>query len=125
MAKPSRPDVPAEWVERVDMVLRQFPKCEEDPAWTGVRWRVHGATVAHIFGGHDQQFRLTFRALPDEVVAFENMGEPYFVVGGDAVGLVVDDATDWQEVAELLLDSYCIQAPRHLALQVDQSLPQG
>lgn len=124
MARPSRPDVPVEWVERVDKVLRQFPNCEEDPAWTGIRWRVRGATVAHVFGGHDQLFRLTFRALPDEVVAFENMGEPYFVVGGDAVGLVIDDATDWEEVAELLLDSYCIQAPRHLAVQVDPSLPQ-
>lgn len=119
MAKASRPDVPEEWVQRVDQVLSAFPKCEEDPAWTGVRWRVQGATVAHIFGGHDQRFRLTFRARPDEVAAFENMGEPYFVVGEDAVGLLIDADTDWEEVAELLLDSYCIQAPQHLAQQAD------
>ena len=26
----------------------------------GVRWRVGGATVAHVFGGEDQLFRVTF-----------------------------------------------------------------
>lgn len=122
MSQPRRPDVPEEWVRRTDAILSAFPRCEEDPAWTGVRWRVQGATVAHIFGGHDQRFRITFRARPDEVAAFANMGEPYFVVGEDAVGMIVDDATDWEELAELLLDSYCIQAPRLLALRVDPSL---
>lgn len=110
--------MPAEWVERVDEILRAFPRCAEEAAWTGVRWRVSGATVAHIFGGHDQLFRLTFRATPDEVMAFTHMGDPYFVVGGSSVGLLVDDQTDWAEVAELLTDSYLIQAPPRLAGQV-------
>ncbi|GAB3810611.1 hypothetical protein GCM10028820_00440 [Tessaracoccus terricola] len=107
---------------RVDEILSAFPGCEEDPAWTGARWRVSGATVAHIFGGHDQRFRITFRARPDEVAAFEHMGEPYFVVGEDAVGMLVDEDSDWEELAELLLDSYCLQAPRSLALRVDPSI---
>lgn len=121
MAKPKRSAVPDEWVARLDKILSAFPPCEEDPAWTGVRWQVSGATVAHIFGGHDQLCRLTFRARPEEVAAFEHMGDPYFVVGGDAVGLLIDENTDWEEVTELLLDSYCIQAPLHLAEQVDPS----
>lgn len=119
MAKPSRPEVPEEWVSRADRILSAFPECEEDPAWTGVRWRVRGATVAHLFGGHDQRFRITFRASPDELAAFHNLGEPYFVVGEDAVGMIVDDTTDWEEVAELLLDSYCVQAPASLAQLAD------
>lgn len=118
----TRPDVPDEWVERVDRILREFPACEDEPAWTGVRWRVSGATVAHIFGGHDQLFRITFRTSPDEVAAFEHMGEPYFVVGGDAVGILVDEHTDWEELAECLTGSYLIQAPAHLAEQVENSL---
>lgn len=126
MAQPARPDVPEDWVRRVDDILGAFPDCHWDPkAWTGTRWRVHGATVAHIFGGHDQRFRLTFRAAPDEVAAFEHMGEPYFVVGENAVGLLIDEETDWDEVAELLTDSYCIQAPRALAQQVDRRGPIG
>lgn len=126
VARPTRPDVPEEWVERVDAICRVFPQCTEDPrAWTGARWRVAGATVAHIFGGHDQRFRLTFRATPDEVGAFAHMGEPYFVVGENAVGIIVDDATDWAEVAELLTDSYCIQAPPSLATQVHGGFSAG
>ena len=53
---PERPDVPLPWVERLRAVLGTFPQCVEEPAWTGVRWRVGGATVAHVFGGEDQVF---------------------------------------------------------------------
>ena len=64
--------------------------------------------------------RITFRGEPDEVAAFEHMGHPYFRSswGGNVIGLVLDDATDWEELAELVTDSYCIQAPASLALQV-------
>ena len=57
---------------------------------------------------------------PDEVAAFEHMGDPYFRAswGGNVVGLLLDDDTDWEELAELLTDSYCIQAPTTLAEQV-------
>lgn len=107
---------------RVDAVLGALPRCHQEPAWTGTRWRVGGATVAHIFGGEDQAFRITFRADPDEVMAFQHLGAPYFTVGwsGNAVGLLLDDETDWEELAELLTDSYCIQASPRLAEQVER-----
>lgn len=83
-------------------------------------WRVHGKTVAHIFGGEDQRFRVTFRGEPDEVMAFQHLDEPYFRLGwaDNGLGVLVDDDTDWTELGELLTDSYCIQAPRHLADRV-------
>lgn len=111
-----RPDVPPEYLARLRQLL-DFPECGEEPAWTGVRWRVRQATVAHAFGGEDQLFRVTFRAEPEEVTAFEHLGPRYFRVGqeGNAVGVLLDERTDWDEVAELLTDSYCIQAPRRLA----------
>lgn len=116
----SRPDVPQEWSQRCDRVLAALPRCRVEGAWTGVRWRVGSATVAHLFGGEDQRFRLVLRAEPDEVAAFEAMGEPYFRAGWgqDVVGLVLDGTTDWDEVEELLVASYCVQAPRELADQV-------
>lgn len=119
MALSDRPDVPAEWVRRLGALLA-FPACAEEPAWTGVRWRVGSATVAHVFGGEDQRFRITFRADPDEVMAFEHLGPPYFRTswGRNVVGLLLDDDTDWEELAELLTDSYCIQAPASLAAGV-------
>ena len=81
-----------------------------------------GSAVVVAFGGDDQRFRITFRAEPDEVIAFRHLGEPYFDVGwsGNAVGLLLDDDTDWAELAELLTDSYCIQAPAGLAAQVER-----
>ena len=119
---PARPDVPLAWVERLRAVLEVFPECHEEAAWTGVRWRVGQATVAHVFGGEDQLFRITFRAEPDEVLAFQHLGAPYFKVewGGNVVGLLLDDDTDWGELAELLTDSYCLQAPPRLAALVER-----
>ncbi len=117
---PERPHVPLAWVEQIRAILDPLPECEEEPAWTGVRWRVGQATVAHVFGGEDQLFRITFRAEPDEVIAFEHLGAPYFRAswGGNVVGLLLDEETDWAEVGELLTDSYCLQAPVRLAEQV-------
>lgn len=116
----ARPDVPEEMLRRLHAALATFPKITEERAWVGVRWQVGKATVAHVFGGEDQRFRVTFRAELDEVLAFEHLGEPYFRAGwgSNVVGLLLDDNTDWDELAELLTDSYCLQAPAHLAAQV-------
>ena len=94
MALADRPFVPEEWVLRIDAVLGALPRCRQESAWTGTRWRVGSATVAHVFGGEDQLFRITFRGEPDEVAAFEHMGGPYFRSGwgGNAIGMVLDDA---------------------------------
>ena len=119
-ARPERPEVPAVMLSRLDRILSRFPNCRQEPAWVGVRWRVGQATVAHVFGGEDQLFRITFRAEPDEVMAFEHMGPPYFNVGWsrNAVGMLLDGDTDWDELAELLTDSYCIMEPAGLAVKV-------
>ena len=115
-----RAEVPEATVLRISAIMRDLPGCAEESAWVGVRWRVGGDTVAHVFGGEDQVFRITFRAEPAEVMAFEHLGDPYFRAswGRNVVGLLLDDHTDWQELAELLTDSYCIQAPASLAEQV-------
>ena len=56
------------------------------------------------------------------MAAFEHMGDPYFRSGwgGNVIGLILDEAAgiDWDELAELLIDSYCLQAPASLADQV-------
>lgn len=119
---PERPEVPDAMVRRVRAVLDELPECVEEDAWVGVRWRVGQATVAHLFGGEDQLFRITFRAEVEEVMAFEHLGPPYFRAGwgGNVVGMLLDEGTDWDEVAEHLTDSYCVQAPERLVAQVDR-----
>jgi hypothetical protein len=122
MAQRDRPEVPESMLRRLRAVLAAFPECREEPAWVGTRWRVGGATVAHVFGGEDQLFRIVFRAEPDEVMALEHLGPPYFRGGWgrNIVGLILDSETDWDELAELLTDSYCVQAPASLAQRVSR-----
>jgi hypothetical protein len=125
MASVERPPVPVEWVERLSSILAAFPEVREHDAWIGMAWKVRSATIAHVFGGEDQLFRITFRAEPDEVMAFQHMGEPYFKAswGSNVVGLLLDADTDWDELAELLTESYCIQAPPALAERVPRPSP--
>ncbi len=119
-----RPAVPDSLAERFRTIAATLPRCAEEDAWVGVRWRVGKATVAHLFGGEDGQFRVTLRGDPDEVVAFQHLGAPYFKAGwgSNVIGLVLDEDTDWAEVAELVTASYCIMAPTHLAAQVEARL---
>ncbi len=120
MANAQRPAVPELVLQRVSAIMERFPQCRADDAWVGVRWQVGRATVAHVFGGEDQLFRIIFRAEPEELMAFENLGPPYFRAGwgGNVVGILLDDDTDWGELAEMLTDSYCLQAPAALAEKV-------
>jgi hypothetical protein len=122
VARHERPLVPEEMVRRIGAIMADFPECHEESAWVGTRWRVGPATIAHVFGGEDQLFRITFRAEPDEVMAFEHLGTPYFRAGWgrNVVGMLLDDDTDWDELAELLTDSYCLQAPERLADRVSR-----
>lgn len=115
-----RPEVPEAWVDRVHGVLGPLPQVVCEPAWVGTRWQVQGATIAHIYGGEDQLFRITLRGEPEEVMAFQHLGAPYFKAdwGRNVIGLLLDDDTDWAELGELLTDSYCLQAPASLASRV-------
>jgi hypothetical protein len=120
--KPERPLVPESMVLRIGEIIGRLPSTIEENAWVGTRWRIGQATIAHVFGGEDQLFRITFRAELDEVMAFQHLGAPYFRAqwGPNVVGMLLDDDTDWDELAELLTDSYCIVAPQRLAEQVDR-----
>ncbi|WP_114906446.1 MmcQ/YjbR family DNA-binding protein [Ornithinimicrobium murale] len=120
-----RPEVPPDWIRRLERLFRTLPEAYQERAWVGTRWRVGQATVAHVFGGEDQLFRVVFRADLSEVMAFEHSGPPFFKAGwGDnVVGIVLDEATDWEELGEMLIESYCLQAPARLAEQVVRDLP--
>ncbi|WP_369372691.1 MmcQ/YjbR family DNA-binding protein [Promicromonospora sp. Populi] len=117
-----RATVPVDVVLRLAAVLEPLPECIEKDAWTGVAWQVRQATIAHVFGGEDGLIRVTFRAEPDEVEAFQHLGPQYFKAdwGSNVVGMVLDEGTDWEELTELLTDSYCIQAPQNLTDQVSR-----
>ena len=128
--------VPEAMLAEVRSVCLALPEVYEEEAWVGTRWRVRGKTFAHVLGvdggwppayarasGHDGPvFLLTFRAAGMELEVLRRSGPPFFAPPwrGDEVGLVIDDGTDWAEIAELVTDSYCVLAPRKLADQVSR-----
>jgi hypothetical protein len=122
---------PEEYVERLRRIATSLPEAHEQDAWRGVRWRIRSATFAHtlvIIDGTPTSYAsaartdgpttvLTFRATGDELLFFRQAGPPYFSpLGWDTLaGMVLDGDTDWSEVAEVVTESYRIQAPRRLA----------
>ena len=108
-----------------------LPEAYEERAWVGTRWRVRGRTFAHlleIVAGRPQsharaagttgpRWILTFRSSGLELETLRRTGPPFFADPwrGDEVGMFLDADVDWDEVAELLTDSYCLLAPKRLA----------
>ena len=54
--------------------------------------------MAHVFGGEDQAYRITFRGDVEDVMAFEHLGPPYFRTGWgrNVIGMLLDERTDWE-----------------------------
>ncbi|HEY0581122.1 MAG TPA: MmcQ/YjbR family DNA-binding protein, partial [Chloroflexota bacterium] len=73
--------------------------------------------------GTDHPFCVvTFRSPGDEIDGLVTSGHPFFKAGwgADVVGMVLEEGVDWEEVAELLTESYCVLAPKRLAALVDR-----
>lgn len=130
----ARPEVEAATVAALGAICLGLPEAYQEPAWIGTRWRIRKRTFAHVVvisGGSPPAYAraagtdgpatvLTFRAAGQELDALRSSGPPYFAPAwwNDIVGLRLDDATDWDEVRELLIESYCKLAPKRLAAQV-------
>ena len=65
---------------------------------------------------------MTFRADPEELEAITRSGPRYFRPAGAPTsrGVVIDDDVDWEELRELVTESYCRLAPRKLVRLVDR-----
>ena len=64
---------------------------------------------------------LVLRAGPDERAALLSIGHPFFATraGRDRVGVLLTDGTDWEEIRELVTDSYRVLAPKKLTARLD------
>lgn len=119
-------DVEPSFVEATRRICLAFPDAREEPAWAGLRYVVRRRTFAHLLAISDPAGAdvtvLAFSLPDDERDVVLASGDPFFRPGSGAarVGMVVDDATDWTEVAELLTESYCLMAPQKLADLVDR-----
>jgi predicted DNA-binding protein (MmcQ/YjbR family) len=118
-------DVPEDVETRLRAVCLALPDAYEERAWVGTRWRVRGKTFAHVLGVEiDAVVRvvLSFRSAGEELEILRHTGHPFFVLGWgrDAMGMVLDGDTDWDEVGELVTESYCVLAPEKLVALVDR-----
>ena len=60
---------------------------------------------------------LVLRAGPDERKVLLSIGHPFFAsrAGRDRIAVLLTDDTDWEEIRELVTDSYRILAPKKLS----------
>ena len=106
----------------------------------GTRWLVRKRTFAHVLPIDEDSppslskvravaqlpvTVVTFRSVGQELRALRGAGYPFFYAGWgrDVVAMALDAGTDWDEVRELLTESYCVLAPEKLRAQVDR--PEG
>lgn len=132
-------DVPAEAYARLRSLCLALPEVAENQAWAGWQWRVRKRTFAHLLAVDFAEGPLTvvtFRSSGPELDALRSSGLPFFrpAWGIGAVGLVLDGdpagtpdpgQVEWDEVAELVTESYRLQAPRKLITLLDRSSDQG
>ena len=130
------PAVPDEVLAELRSVCLGLPETYEEPAWVGTRWCVRKRTFAHVFAVDELSppsiakvaraigpgTMLVFRSAGPELVALRNQGPPFFYAGWgrDVIAMVLNQFTDWTEVAELLTESFCVMAPKKLQAQVDR-----
>jgi hypothetical protein len=64
---------------------------------------------------------LVLRAGPEDRQALLSTGHPFFPPrgGGNRIGVLLTDDTDWEEIRELVTDSYRVLAPKKLTALLD------
>ena len=122
---PEYADVSPKVVAELRAVCLGLPEVQEEPAWTGTRWRIRKRTFAHVLtidSADGPITVMTFRSSGGELEVLWDSGHPFFRPGWgtNVVGMVLADGTDWEEVAELLTESYCVLAPKKLIAQVNR-----
>ena len=121
-----RTEIPAGVLERLRAASLVLLEAAEEEAWTGTRWVVGRKTFAHV--GHRRRLATRLRPGrghrrsrhrahgPAERAGADAAGGGPAVVRPpwhpDAVGLVLGDGVDWDEVAELVADSHRLMVPR-------------
>ncbi len=70
---------------------------------------------------------LVLRVHPDDREALRSIGHPYFAsrAGRDRIRVMLTDDTDWEEIRELVTESYRILAPKKLIARLDQGRGRG
>lgn len=129
MAHPDRQ--PIRYLEQVRAICLGFPEATEKKAWGHPTFRVRDKIFASIgyyesgpgIGAGIGVEVMTMKAVEGEQEVLLAQGHPFFYpkyVGPKGwIGVVLDDGADFEEIAELVEDSYRQIAPRKLAACLD------
>lgn len=122
-------DVPHGLLRRVRMACAHLPEAREEQSFAGVRWRIRGRTLVEVLtterSGNPVTF-MTFHAAEEELDALVAIGDPFAVGWGPGLVEMVlpdDGTTDWDDVRELLTESYCLLAPKKLVARLKETAP--
>ena len=100
-----------------------------------MRWRIRKRTFAHVAAMRHvdaaEKLGITdgrtvtliiVRSTGVERAALTAIGPPYLPSWGDDVlAVLLDEISDWTEIAELITESYRLLAPAHLVRDLDAS----
>jgi hypothetical protein len=117
--------VPADIVERVRTLCLALPEVTvRVDGWAqsyDIRRRSFCLLVAREGPAGQPVPLLVLRAAPDEREALLSVGRPFFAsrAGRDRIGVLLTDHTDWQQIRELVTESYRVLAPKKLAALLD------
>ena len=117
--------MPSEVLAQMRAICLALPEVDEIDTGAGKVYAVRRRRFANVVAMDDQRGNaiciVGCHADPEEREFLLHQGHPYFSArnGRDRIGIVVDDATDWTEMAELLTESYRIIAPKHLVAALD------
>ncbi|MEM7141878.1 MAG: MmcQ/YjbR family DNA-binding protein [Actinomycetota bacterium] len=119
-------DAPDDLTDRVRSACAGLPDAYEESAWAGTRWKIRNRTFAQVLGVETDDgapvTALSFRATGEDFEMLSHAGHPFFVLGWgrNALGMILDDDTDWDEVRELVTESFCVLAPKKLVTLVER-----
>ncbi|TGL63328.1 MmcQ/YjbR family DNA-binding protein [Leptospira sarikeiensis] len=128
--------IPDTALSNLRLICLDLPEVYEENAWVGIRWRIKKKNFAHVLmieEGYPPAYSkasglegpacvLTFRFSEKRLETSHFSKLPFFkpVWWSDIAGIVLDETTDWEEIENLLKQSYCLLAPTKLANQVDE-----
>ena len=119
-------DVEPAIVERFSALCLALPETTVRADRWAHAFHVRKRVVAYLLAIEDEAGNVStlasLRADPDERRALVEGGHPYFAVGSSAngLGVVIDGDTDWDELDELVIESYRAVAPKKLVALLDQ-----
>jgi hypothetical protein len=129
-------EVPQYIIDKLRLACMDLPEASEERAWVGTRWMVSKKNFAHVLminKGWPPAYAeaaksdgplcvLTFRLPLPALRAPRFQRRPFFrpVWFPNIVGMALDANADWDDITAMVVESYCVLAPKKLVELVER-----